>query len=52
MAVAVALCSVSLLLVAEVVVEAAGQAATAAIRRMVSFGFGRDHPQKQALLSL
>ena len=49
---AVALCLALLLLVAEVVVEAAGQAAIAAIRRMVSFGFGRDHPQKQAQLSL
>ena len=52
MAVVVALCLVSLLLVAVVVLEATGQAAIAALRRRVSFDFGRDHPQKQALLSL
>ena len=52
MAVAVASCLVSLPLVAVVVLAAAGQAAIAALRRMVSFDFGRDHPQKQALLSL
>ena len=52
MAMAVASCLVPSRLVAVVVIAAAGQAATAAIRRRVSFDFGRDHPQKQALLSL